>query len=126
MGIWLATSNDKITWKNIQDEPVLKMGPEEYDAGAVAANQIVKYNGRYYMYYHASTNPDWAKPGANALWTSNIAMSTDLIHWEKYPKNPLVEGDTSSPILVFDDERYCLYTMHEQVRLYFPEKDQYK
>lgn len=119
LGIWLATSKDKITWTNIQDEPVLKMGPEKYDEGAVAANQIVKFNDRYYLYYHGSTNPNWADPDENALWTSNVAMSTDLIQWKKYPGNPLVEGDTSSPILVFDGEQYRLYTMHDKVGLYF-------
>jgi hypothetical protein len=48
-------------------------------------------------------------------------MSTDLINWEKYPGNPLAEGDTSSPILVFDGEKYNLYTMHDIVWLYFPD-----
>jgi predicted GH43/DUF377 family glycosyl hydrolase len=120
LGIWLATSVDKITWTNIQDEPVIKMGPEKYDEGAVAANQIVKFRDRYFIYYHGSTNPNWADPNENALWTSNVAMSTDLIHWKKYPGNPLVEGDTSSPILVYDGEQYRLYTMHDKVGLYFP------
>ncbi len=119
LGIWLATSEDKMTWTNIQDEEVLKTGPEKYDEGAVAANQIVKFNNRYYMYYHGSTNPNWADPNANAKWTTNVAMSTDLIHWKKYPGNPLVEGDTSSGILVFDGDNYRLYTMHDKVGLYF-------
>lgn len=121
LGIWLATSEDKLTWTNIQDEPVIEMGPEEYDAGAVAANQVVKHEGRYYIYYHGSTNPNWADPDENALWTSSVAMSTDLIHWEKYPSNPIVEGDHSSPILVFDGEKYNLFTMHDIVWLYFPD-----
>lgn len=121
-GIWLATSNNKITWTNVQDEPVIKMGTEEYDAGAVAANQVVKFGGRYFLYYHGSTNPNWADPNENALWSSNVAMSTDLIHWEKYPGNPIVEGDHSSPILVFDEDKYRLYTMHDIVWLYFSEE----
>lgn len=29
--IWLAVSDDQITWKNVRDEPVLKRGPEAYD-----------------------------------------------------------------------------------------------
>ena len=121
LGIWLATSDDKITWTNIQDEPVLKMGPEEYDAGAVAANQIVKFKGRFYIFYHGSTNPNWADANENALWSSNVAMSTDLIHWKKYTGNPIVKGDHSSPILVFDGEKYNLFTMHDIVWLYFSE-----
>lgn len=123
-GIWLATSNDKLTWTNVQDEPVLKMGPEEYDSGAVATNQIVKFNDRYYMYYHGSTNPNWADPNENALWTSSVAMSTDLVNWTKYPGNPLVEGDHSSPILVNDGEKYLLYTMHDIVWLYLPKQEE--
>lgn len=123
-GIWLATSEDQINWTNIQDDPVLKKGPEEYDVGAVAANQVVKFNDRYYLYYHGSTNPNWADPNENALWSSNTAMSTDLVHWKKYPGNPIVEGDHSSPILVYDGEKYRLYTMHDEVWLYFPKEDQ--
>ena len=121
LGIWLAASEDRINWTNMQDGPVLQMGPEEYDAGAVAANQVVRYNDRYYLYYHGSTNPNWADPDEHALWSSNVAVSDDLIHWKKYPGNPLVEGDHSSPILVFDGEKYRLYTMHDQVWLYFPD-----
>ena len=121
LGIWLATSEDKITWTNVQDDPVIKMGPESYDVAAVAANQVVKHDGNYYLYYHGSSNPDWADPGSGALWTSNVAVSSDLIHWEKYPGNPLVEGDHSSPILVPDGDKYRLYTMHDQVWIYISE-----
>ncbi len=119
-GIWIATSEDHKTWINVQDEPVIKKGPETYDAGAVAANQVIKRNGKYYIYYHGSSNPDWDKPGNNATWSSNVAVSSDLVHWVKYPKNPIVEGDHSSPILVPDGEKFRLYTMHGKVWLYLP------
>ena len=118
LGIWLATSNDFKTWTNVQDDPVLEMGPANYDSEAVATNQIVKYKGKYYMFYHGSSNPDWMKAGVGALWTSNVAMSTDLTHWVKYPENPIVSGDHSSPILVFDGKEYTLYTMHDKVWRY--------
>lgn len=118
LGIWLATSEDFKTWTNVQDEPVVEMGLTTYDSEAVAANQIVKYEGKYYMFYHGSANPDWMKPGVVSLWTSNVAMSTDLVHWVKYPGNPIVEGDHSSPILVFDGKEYTLYTMHDKVWRY--------
>ncbi len=120
-GIWLATSEDKKTWRNVQDEAVINKGPGEYDEGAVAANQVVKYEDQYYLYYHASSSLDWADPNTISLWTSNVAVSTDLVHWEKYPENPIVEGDHSSPILVFDGEKNRLYTMHDKVWLYFSE-----
>lgn len=116
--IWLATSSDLKTWINVQDDPVIKPGPEKYDQGAVAVNQVVKYKDKYYIYYHASSAP----MNSSVEWTSNVAVSTDLIHWIKYPKNPIVQGDHSSPITVFDGNGYRLYTMHPQVFLYFPKQ----
>lgn len=118
-GIWLAKSNDHRIWTNLQDEPVIKIGPEGYDATQIAANQVVKYKGRYYIYYHGYPNPKSAKNTYPALWTSNVAMSTDLVHWIKYPKNPIVEGDHSSPIMVLVGNKFRLYTMHPNVCLYF-------
>ena len=118
--IWIATSDDHKIWKNIRDEPILSKGPGAYDAGAVAANQVLKHNGKYYIYYHGSSNPDWNKPGNNATWSSNVAVSSDLINWVKYPGNPIVEGDHSSPILVSDGEKFRLYAMHPEVWIYLP------
>lgn len=116
--VWVATSADLINWRNIQDEPVLVPGPEEYDKGAIAANQIVEHNGVYYMFYHATSNPDWNKGGKPVYWNSNIATSQDLIEWKKHSGNPIVENNESSPIWVDDGTAPKLYTMHKNVHLY--------
>lgn len=118
--IWLAESTDKIHWTNVQDDPVLKKGPEKYDRSAVAVNQVIKRDGMYYMYYHATDNQEWLTDNSKSIWTSNVARSKDLIYWEKYPDNPIIPGDFSSPILVFNDTSHFLYTMHAQVNLFFP------
>ncbi|MBN1291615.1 MAG: glycosylase [Candidatus Latescibacteria bacterium] len=112
--IWLATSKDHDVWTNIQDDPVIAKGPDTYDSEAVAVNQIIKYNGKYYAYYHACAHQPWRD------WTTNVAVSTNLINWEKYPKNPIVSGDKSSGILVHDGKQFRLYTMHPDVRVYLP------
>lgn len=119
--VWLAKSDDKITWTNVQNNPVLKPGPDEYDRAAIAADQIVKYRGKYYLYYHATARLDWQHPTSPVLWSSEVAMSTDLLHWKKYPGNPIVKGDHSSPILVFDGKNPSLYTVHAEVWRYSPE-----
>jgi len=116
LGIWLAKSDDLKVWQNVQDEPVINIGPDKYDRYQVALNQIIKYHGKYYAYYHASG--DWD----HATWSSNVAVSDDLINWRKYKNNPIVKGDYSSPILVHDGTQYRLYTMHPDVRVYFPSK----
>lgn len=116
LGIWMAVSTDLKVWTNKQDEPVIKLGPEIYDQFAVAMDQIIKYNGRYYGYYHASEFKDWHE------WTSCMAVSDDLLHWKKYSRNPIMRENKSSPILVFDGEKYRLYTMHPEVCVHFPKK----
>lgn len=112
--VWLARSTNGKRWTNVQDDPVLKPGPEAYDAQAIALDQVIQYQGRYYGYYHATGEKPWRN------WCSCVATSTDLIHWMKFEKNPIVADDKSSPIVVPDGASYRLYTMHPDVRLYFP------
>lgn len=114
-GVWLATSRDLKVWTNRQDEPVLVPGPGDYDRKMIALNQILKHDGRYYALFHGSGTEQ-----APRTWTTDIAVSSDLMHWRKYPKNPLVPGNTSSGIVVHDGKQFRLYTMHGQVDVYFP------
>ena len=112
-GIWLATSSDLQKWTNVQDEPVIRKGPEAYDKFGVALNQIVKHEGLYYGFYHGTAFEDWHE------WSTNVAASQDLIHWTKYPANPIMGDNKSSGILVNDGLGYRLYTMHPQVAVHF-------
>ncbi|MFN0052529.1 MAG: glycosylase [Planctomycetales bacterium] len=115
-GVWLARSRDLKIWTNVQNEPVLKPGPAAHDRQMIAMNQIIRHEGRYYGYYHGSGVVD--KP---RLWTTNVAVSTDLVHWKKYPGNPLLpeRENKSSGMLVHDGKQYRLYTMHDQVNVHF-------
>ena len=115
LGIWLATSKDLKRWTNVQDEPVIKMGPDAYDLFAVAMNQVIRYKGLYYGFYHASAFKDWHE------WSTNIAVSSDLIHWKKYERNPIIGNNQSSGIVLKDGNGFRLYTMHRKVNLYFSE-----
>ena len=114
-GVWLATSRDRRTWTNVQDEPVLALGPDEYDRAAIALDQVVRYKGRYYGVYHANADPKWQGP-----WTTCLAVSDDLVRWRKYEGNPVIRSDDSSGILVDDGARLRLYTMHPAVKLWLP------
>lgn len=114
--VWLARSTDLEVWTNVQDEPVLSPGPEDYDGKLIALDYIVKYEGRYYAYYHGiGAGPEGQEWGQ---WCSNVAVSTDLVNWRKYPKNPIVVAN--SPILVYDGAVWRLCCMHPEVRVYFP------
>ena len=113
-GVWLATSKDRAVWTNVQDTPVLGLGPEPYDREAVALNQVIKRDGVYYAFYHANAHRPWKD------WTTDIARSRDLVHWEKYPGNPIVAGNCSSALLVATPEGDRLYTMHPDVKVFVP------
>jgi predicted GH43/DUF377 family glycosyl hydrolase len=115
--IWLATSSDLNLWTNVQDDPVIRRGPGAYDQAMLALDQIVKHGGRYYAFYHGLI-PD----SSPQEWTTAVALSDDLIHWEKYQGNPILANDKSSPVLVDDGKRFRLYTMHPAINLYFPRK----
>jgi len=114
-GVWLARSNDLKLWTNVQDEPVLRMGQHDYDRYAVAIDQVIKQDGVYYAFYHANSHKPWT-----ADWTTCLARSDDLIHWEKYPGNPLIRNNSSSSVLVQTDQGPRLYTMHPEVRRFLP------
>jgi sucrose-6-phosphate hydrolase SacC (GH32 family) len=116
LGVWLATTRDvhSKAWTNIQDEPVLSLGPHAYDKEQIALNQIIKHKGAYFAFYHGSNG------GEPRTWNTNIARSSDLVHWQKYAGNPLVEKNKSSGIVVHDGCGFRLYTMHDQVDLFCP------
>jgi beta-1,2-mannobiose phosphorylase / 1,2-beta-oligomannan phosphorylase len=111
-GVWLATSKDRKIWINVKDDPVLAMGPDPYDKTAVAVNQVIKRDGIYYAFYHANAHRPWKD------WTTCVARSRDLVQWEKYPGNPIVQNNSSSGILIQAPDGPRLYTMHPEVRLF--------
>ncbi len=114
-GVWLATSKDRKVWTNVQDDPVIALGPSAYDQAAVAVNQIVKRDGFYYAFYHANAQRPWKD------WTTCVARSRDLVHWEKYPGNPIIGNNCSSAILVRTPQgEDRLYTMHPDVKVFVP------
>jgi hypothetical protein len=111
-GVWLARSQDLAVWTNVQDEPVLSPGPNDYDRDLIALNQVLRYQGRYYAVYHgASREP------TPAVWSTGLAVSDDLITWEKFPGNPLrpIAENKSSGQLVPDGDGFRLYTLHDRV-----------
>lgn len=112
--VWLALSSDCSVWRNVQDEPVLKPGPAEHESHLIALNQVIHHGGRYYGYYHGR--------GELPEWSTNVAVSEDLVHWKKFHGNPLrpVRENKSSGILVHDGQQYRLYTMHDNVHVHFP------
>jgi sucrose-6-phosphate hydrolase SacC (GH32 family) len=115
-GVWLAKSVDFKVWVKVREEAVLLPGPAEYDRLKVALNQVIECGGKYYAYYHGTGTPERPQ-----IWTTNVAVSEDLVHWRKYQGNPLLPAasNKSSGIIVHDGARFRLYTMHDRVDAHF-------
>lgn len=116
-GVWLATSTDFQTWRNVRDEPVMTPGPDDHDRDLIALNQVIRRGNRYYALYHGCKNE---ADKTKRRWSTCLAASDDLIHWTKFPGNPLVPLDKnrSSGIVVPVESGYRLYTMHPEVWAY--------
>jgi hypothetical protein len=120
-GVWLATTSNPSSrvWTNVQDDPVLRPGPGDYDKDMLALDQIIKRGNTYFAFYHGSGSGERTP----SVWNTNIARSTDLIRWVKYAGNPIVEDNKSSGVVVPVGGGYRLYTMHGQVDVFeSPEK----
>lgn len=119
-GIWLARSKDLKVFTNVQDDPIISPGPDEFDHDLIAMNQIIKYNGRYFAVIHGTKKP--ADPMQPSQWSTGLATSQDLIHWTKYKGNPLrpISENKSSGLLIQDGKRFLLYTMHGKVDVHLP------
>ena len=117
-GIWLARSLDTKIFTNVQDEPVMEPGPDQYDHDQIAMNQIIRHHDRYYAVFHGAKKPD--DPKQPSHWSTGIATSRDLVQWTKYAGNPLrpIAENKSSGLLIHDGEGYRLYTMHNEVHLH--------
>jgi hypothetical protein len=117
LGVWLAKSINPRTrvWTNVQDAPVITPGPEEYDGKLIALDQVVQHAGGYFAYYHASGSSSEPR-----TWSTCIARSDDLMHWQKFSGNPIVADNKSSGMVVPDGRGLRLYTMHDQIDVFYP------
>jgi len=82
--IGLATSTDRIVWKEHPANPLLRKGDPQRDRDHViiADPWIMKFGRRYHMFY-------FAYDGRHAR--ECLATSDDLIRWTKWKGNPLMD-----------------------------------
>jgi predicted GH43/DUF377 family glycosyl hydrolase len=86
-GTWsvgLATSTDGINWTKYS-QPVFTgtVSGTEYRVGA---NDVVRFNNKYYMYY--------SLPMAS-VYNTYLAISNDGVTWTRYAGNPIVTATSS-------------------------------
>lgn len=84
--IGLCFSTDLRTWDVRPPilEPCASCG---WEAGGLYKSWILESEGTYYLFYNAR-NQD--KTGGNWIEQTGFATSDDLIHWQRYPGNPVL------------------------------------
>jgi hypothetical protein len=91
---------------------IAKGKPGEWDGERpqAPAKPILR-NGVYYMYY----------AGAGNRVTTGFATSTDLVHWVKSPRNPVLDnGKVNDPFVYLENGTYYLfYTTQAGERVYY-------
>lgn len=114
--IHLSLSKDSVSFHDFSVEPVLQVGKAgSWDQFEVTTPRIFSRGGWYYMIYAGGQTSDRKDMPA----AFGLARSMDLIHWEKYPHNPVfttgVPGSWDDGALWFgtvfmwDDQLYLLY-----------------
>jgi predicted GH43/DUF377 family glycosyl hydrolase len=86
--IFLAVSDDRKHFAPVAALPVFRAAhPPAWDSYEVTTPRLFERHGVVYMLYAASGDPVWQdKPVGLGL-----ARSRDLIHWERYPHNPVFQ-----------------------------------
>lgn len=87
--IGLAWSRDLLLWEKDRSGPLFgpESGAESYDRAGCSGPLIWLENGVYSLFYFGTTEEGY-EGGRKTL---NIAQSEDLVHWERYSGNPVIE-----------------------------------
>ena len=114
--IGLCFSKDLRNWEI--SEPVIR--PEaanSWEAGGLYKSWLMENAGTYYLFYNAK---NIALPGDHWIEQTGVAVSRDLVHWEKHPANPIL---SNGPCGTFDDifasDPSVLYHDGQWIMFYF-------
>ena len=85
-----AVSQDLRNWTRLPDAlaPVGPDHPDAWDSYTTWTGSVIAHAGLWYLFYTGSRRSE-----NGLIQRIGLATSTDLIHWERHPDNPLIEAD---------------------------------
>lgn len=86
--IGIACSDDLLHWTRLQDHPVIPVSPNGFDSRFCANPYVVRDNNAWLCFY-------FGFDGHHAH--EGLAVSTDLLHWEKTGKPLLSPSESGTP-----------------------------
>jgi predicted GH43/DUF377 family glycosyl hydrolase len=82
----VAVSNDGLAWKRTTEQPILSIyqsDARKWEKDCIYQPWLVEHEGTYYNFYNAADE---------GIEQTGVALSTDLIHWLRYPLNPVIRN----------------------------------
>jgi len=92
----VASSDDGLTWRRAKQQPILSVVDSdcgEWEKDCIYQPWLLEHQGRYFNFYNAAQG---------SIEQTGLAFSTDLLHWMRYPANPVVRNRAGGY-----DERFC-------------------
>lgn len=83
----VAVSDDLFHWKRYEGNPVLRVTPDAWDRRFVS-DPCVVHDGKQWLNFYFGLGPGHAQEG--------LALSDDLLHWEKVEEPILAHGEEGS------------------------------
>jgi len=112
MGLAWSEDEDLLQWNRL-DKPIYSWeGGNDWEKGGLYKACIIEYDGLYYMFYNAKDKDE-------GPWTEQIgvATSSDLFHWNRFPRNPVLKVTkgawdsrfVSDPNVFYDGTRWLMF-----------------
>jgi hypothetical protein len=107
-------------WQEYENNPVVTLGKNTWDGGALGSMTVLKVGDIYHMYYEAwgvRSEKEWDALEYTSLQIGH-AVSLDGLHWVKDPANPVLtkgsENDwdkdgTWDPFVIYEDGLYKMW-----------------
>lgn len=80
----VAWSDDGLTWRRARNEPILSIHDPDcaaWEKDCIYQPWLLEHTGRFFNFYNAAHG---------SMEQTGLAFSTDLLHWMRYPANPVV------------------------------------
>lgn len=119
MGLAWCEDEDLLNWHRL-DKPIFSWeGGADWEKGGLYKACLIENDSKYYMFYNAKDNPNKETKVDNEHWKeqTGVAISDDMLNWERYDKNPIlkVEANTwesrfvSDPCVMRDGDKWVMF-----------------
>lgn len=107
----VAWSDDGLAWRRAKDSPILSVQDPDtggWEKDCTYQPWLVEHQGRFFNFYNAANG---------GIEQTGLAFSTDLLHWMRFPANPVVgnrpggfdEQFASDPKVFRDGDHWVMF-----------------